>query len=207
MIEQKIETSVNSKENRLMSSKKVGVFGIFSTRIAVDNAMDSLVRAGFPTSDISVLLPESLGGSKNMGTEKETKAPEGTTVGVTAGGVIGGTLGLLAGVGLLAIPGLGPFIAAGPIMAGLAGLGVGGAVGGVTGALIGMGIPEFEAKRYEGRLKKGEILLSVHCDTAEEIKRAKEVLKSAGGDDVSSTGESSVDTKKTDRDFAGTTAR
>src|SRR5450631_4301581 len=99
-----------------MSNKKVGVFGIFSTRIAVDNAMDSLVRAGFPTSDISVLLPENLGGSKNMGTEKETKAPEGTTVGVTAGGVIGGTLGLLAGVGLLAIPGLGPFIAAGPIM-------------------------------------------------------------------------------------------
>jgi hypothetical protein len=195
-----------------MSSKKVGVFGIFSTRIAVDNAMDSLVQAGFPTSDISVLLPESLGGTKNMGTEnmgteKETKAPEGTTVGVTAGGVIGGTLGLLAGVGLLAIPGLGPFIAAGPIMAGLAGLGVGGAVGGVTGALIGMGIPEFEAKRYEGRLQKGEILLSVHCDTAEEIKRAKEVLKSAGGEDVSSTGESSVDIKKTDRDLAGTTAR
>jgi hypothetical protein len=190
-----------------MSSKKVGVFGIFSTRIAVDNAMDSLVQSGFPTSDISVLLPESLGGSKNMGTEKETKAPEGTTVGVTAGGVIGGTLGLLAGVGLLAIPGLGPFIAAGPIMAGLAGLGVGGAVGGVTGALIGMGIPEFEAKRYEGRLQKGEILLSVHCDTAEEIKRAKEVLKSAAGEDVSSTGESSVDVKKTDRDLAGTTAR
>jgi hypothetical protein len=198
---------MNSKENKHMSSKKVGVFGIFSTRIAVDNAMDSLVRAGFPTSDISVLLPENLGGSKNMGTEKQTKAPEGTAVGVTAGGVIGGTLGLLAGVGLLAIPGLGPFIAAGPIMAGLAGLGVGGAVGGVTGALIGMGIPEFEAKRYEGRLQKGEILLSVHCDTAEEIKRAKEVLKSAGGEDVSSTGESSVDVKKTDRDFAGTTAR
>jgi len=105
-----------------MSSKKVGVFGIFSTRIGADNAMDSLVRAGFPTSDISVLLPESLGGTKNMGTEKETKAPEGTAVGVTTGGVIGGTLGLLAGVGLLAIPGMGPFIAAGPIMAGLAGL-------------------------------------------------------------------------------------
>jgi hypothetical protein len=207
MIEQKSKLAGTPKENRHMSSKKVGVFGIFSTRIAVDNAMDSLVRAGFPTSDISVLLPESLGGSKNMGTEKETKAPEGTAVGVTAGGVIGGTLGLLAGVGLLAIPGLGPFIAAGPIMAGLAGLGVGGAVGGVTGALIGMGIPEFEAKRYEGRLQKGEILLSVHCDTAEEIKRAKEVLKSAGGEDVSSTGESSVDAKKTDRDLAGTTAR
>ncbi len=160
-----------------MSGKKVGVFGIYSTRVAVENATDSLMRAGFPASDISVLLPESLGGPKDMGTEKATKAPEGTAAGVTTGGVIGGTLGLLAGVGLLAIPGLGPFIAAGPIMAGLAGLGVGGAVGGVTGALIGMGIPEFEAKRYEGRLQKGGILLSVHCDTSEEIKRAKEVLK------------------------------
>src|SRR6202165_346222 len=144
-----------------MSGKKVGVFGIYSTRVAGENAPDSLITAGFPASDISVLLPESLGGPRDMGTEKETKAPEGTAAGVTAGGVIGGTLGVLAGVGMLAIPGLGPFIAAGPIMAGLAGLGVGGAVGGVTGALIGFGIPEFEAKRYEGRLKKGGILLSV----------------------------------------------
>ena len=190
-----------------MSSKKVGVFGIYSTRVAVENATDSLVKAGFPTSDISVLLPESLGGPKDMGTEKATKAPEGTAAGVTAGSVIGGTLGVLAGVGLLAIPGLGPFIAAGPIMAGLAGLGVGGAVGGVTGALIGMGIPEFEAKRYEGRLKTGGILLSVHCDTSEEIKRAKEVLKATGAEDVSSTGESSTDTKTTDRDVTGKAAR
>src|SRR5450631_3249619 len=190
-----------------MSGKKVGVFGIYSTRVAAENAADSLVRAGFPTSDISVLLPEGLGGPKDMGTEKATKAPEGAATGATTGGVIGGTLGVLAGVGLLAIPGLGPFIAAGPIMAGLAGLGVGGAVGGFTGALIGMGIPEYEAKRYEGRLQKGGILLSVHCDTSEEIKRAKEVLKSAGGEDVSSTGESSGDAKKTDRDLAGTTAR
>ncbi|HSS95746.1 MAG TPA: hypothetical protein VLK33_01880 [Terriglobales bacterium] len=190
-----------------MSSKKVGVFGICSTRAAVENAIDSLMRVGFPASDISVLLPESLGGPKDMGTEKATKAPEGTAVGVTAGGVIGGTLGLLAGIGLLAIPGLGPFIAAGPIMAGLAGLGVGGAVGGVTGALIGMGIPEFEAKRYEGRLKNGGILLSVHCDTAEEIKQAKEVVERTGGDDVSSTGESSSDTKTTNRDAASKAAR
>ncbi|MFI5070863.1 MAG: DUF3341 domain-containing protein [Terriglobales bacterium] len=190
-----------------MSSKKVGVFGIYSTRAAVENAIDSLMRVGFPASDISVLLPESLGGPKDMGTEKATKAPEGTAVGVTAGGVIGGTLGLLAGIGLLAIPGLGPFIAAGPIMAGLAGLGVGGAVGGVTGALIGMGIPEFEAKRYEGRLKNGGILLSVHCDTAEEIKQAKEVVERTGGDDVSSTGESSSDTKTTNRDAASKAAR
>jgi hypothetical protein len=189
-----------------MSGKKVGVFGIYSTRVAAEDAADALVKEGFQVSDISVLLPESLGGPKHMGTEKATKAPEGAAAGVTTGGVIGGTLGLLAGVGLLAIPGLGPFIAAGPIMAGLAGLGVGGAVGGVTGALIGAGIPEFEAKRYEGRLQKGGILLSVHCDTAEEIKRAKEVLKATGGEDVSSTGESSADTKKTDRDRAGTAA-
>src|ERR1017187_9180397 len=190
-----------------MSGKKVGVFGIYSTRIAVENATDSLMRAGFPASDISVLLPESLGGPKDMGTEKATKAPEGTAVGVTTGGGIGGTLGLLAGGGLLAIPGLGPFIAAGPIMAGLAGLGVGGAVGGVTGALIGMGIPEFEAKGYEGRLQKGGILLSVHCDTAGEITRVKEVLKATGAEDVSSTGESSVDTNTTDRDVASKDAR
>src|ERR1700686_4545847 len=195
------------KGERQMSGKKVGVFGIYSTRVAVENATDSLMRAGFPASDISVLLPESLGGPKDMGTQKTTKAPEGTAAGVTAGGVIGGTLGLLAGVGLLAIPGLGPFIAAGPIMAGLAGLGVGGAVGGVTGALIGMGIPEFEAKRYEGRLQKGGILLSVHCDTSEEINRAKEVLKATGAEDVSSTGESSVDDKQTDRDAAAKAAR
>src|SRR6202521_4274193 len=190
-----------------MSGKKVGVFGIYATRVAVENAADSLVRSGFLTSDISVLLPESLGGPKDMGTEKATKAPEGTAAGVTAGGVIGGTLGLLAGVGLLAIPGLGPFIAAGPIMAGLAGLGVGGAVGGVTGALIGMGIPEFVAKRYEGRLQKGGILLSVHCDTAGEITRAKEVLTASGAEDVSSTGESSVDSKTTDRDVASKAVR
>jgi hypothetical protein len=198
---------MESKGEREMSAKKTGVFGIYSTRIAVENATDSLIRAGFPASDISVLLPESLGGPKDMGTEKATKAPEGTAAGVTTGAAIGGTLGVLAGVGLLAIPGLGPFIAAGPIMAGLAGLGVGGAVGGVTGALIGMGIPEFEAKRYEGRLQKGGILLSVHCDTSEEINRAKEVLKATGAEDVSSTGESSVDDKQTDRDAAAKAAR
>src|SRR5471030_2667866 len=179
-----------------MPGKKVGVFGIYSTRVAVENAVDSLVRAGFPASDVSVLLPETLGGPKDMGTEKATKAPEGAAAGVTTGGVIGGTLGLLAGVGLLAIPGLGPFISAGPIMAWLAGLGVGGAVGGLTGALIGMGIPEFEAKRYEGRLQKGGILLSVHCDTSTEIKLAKEVMKNSGAEDVSSTGESSSNTDK-----------
>src|SRR5665213_2638384 len=201
----RIETDEDKGELQ-MSGKKVGVFGIYASRLAAENATDSLIKAGFPASDISVLMPETLGGAKDMGTEKTTKAPEGTAAGVTAGGVIGGTLGILAGVGLLAIPGLGPFIAAGPIMAGLAGLGVGGAVGGVAGALIGLGIPEFEAKRYEGHLQKGGILLSVHCDTPGEILRAKEVIKSTGAEAVSSTGESSVDAK-TDGDVAAKAAR
>src|ERR1700722_14255901 len=178
-----------------MSDKKVAVFGIYSTRTAVEKAAESLVTGGFLSSDISVLLPESLGGPKDMATVKATKAPEGSAVGVTTGGVIGGTLGVLAGIGMLAIPGLGPFIAAGPIMAGLAGLGVGGAVGGLTGALIGMGIPEFEAKRYEGRLQKGGILLSVHCASSEEVKAAKEIMERTGGEDISSTGESSTAAK------------
>jgi hypothetical protein len=125
---------------------------------------------------------------------KDTKAPEGTTVGVTTGGVIGGTLGVLAGVGALAIPGVGPFIAAGPIMGGLAGLGIGGAVGGLVGALVGMGIPEYEAKRYEGQVKDGGTLLSVHCDTSDQVSRAKDMLKSTGATDIASTGESAAAT-------------
>ena len=174
-----------------MASKKTAVFGIYSTREGVERAADLLAKSGFPVADISVLLPETLG-AKDIGTEKATKGPEGATTGAGAGAVLGGTLGLLAGIGTLAIPGVGPLIAAGPIMAALAGVGVGGAVGGVTGALIGMGIPEYEAKRYEGRLQKGGILLSVHCDTSEEVKVAKEVLERTGGENVSSTGESSV---------------
>jgi hypothetical protein len=142
-----------------------------------------------------VLLPENLG-PRSIGTEKATKAPEGAATGATSGAVIGGGLGLLAGIGALAIPGLGPFIAAGPIMAALAGVGVGGAVGGITGALVGLGIPEYEAKRYEGRLQKGGILLSVHCDTSDEIKHAKELLKNTGATDISSTGESSAGGEK-----------
>ena len=185
-----------------MSGKKVAVFGIYSTRSAVENAVSSLINAGFTDADISILLPESLSGAKDMGTEKATKAPEGTAVGVTTGGVIGGTLGLLAGIGALAIPGIGPLIAAGPIVAALAGLGVGGTVGGLTGALIGLGMTEFEAKRYEGRMNKGGILLSVHCDTSDEIKRAKQVLEATRAEDVSSTGESSSDVPKSNQQNA-----
>lgn len=174
-----------------MASKKTAVFGIYSTRAQVETAADVLARSGFPVTDLSVLLPESLG-AKDLATEKATKAPEGAAAGAGSGAVLGGTLGLLAGIGALAIPGVGPLIAAGPIMAALAGVGVGGAVGGFTGALIGMGIPEYEAKRYEGHLQKGGILLSVHCDTSEEISRAKEILERTGGQDISSTGESST---------------
>jgi hypothetical protein len=171
-----------------MAGKNTAVFGIYSSGEHAERAVDSLIAAGFASTNISVLLPDSRS-TKEFAHEKDTKAPEGTTVGVTTGGVIGGTLGVLAGVGALAIPGVGPFIAAGPIMAGLAGLGVGGAVGGLVGALVGMGIPEYEAKRYEGRVKGGGTLLSVHCDTSDQIKRAKELLQSSGAEDIASTGE------------------
>jgi len=172
------------------------VFGIYSTRDAAERGADAIVNSGFVPADISVLLPENLG-NKSIGTEKATKAPEGAAAGGGTGAILGGTLGLLAGIGALAIPGVGPLIAAGPIMAALAGLGVGGAIGGVTGALVGMGIPEYEAKRYEGRIQKGGILLSVHCSSSDEVKRAKEIIERTGGEDVSSTGEASVKTAST----------
>ena len=190
----------------MSDNKKTSVFGIYTTRESVERAVDTFLKSGFTTSDVSVLLPENLGG-KPLATHKDTKAPEGATAGGGAGAVVGGTLGLLAGIGALAIPGLGPFIAAGPIMAALAGIGVGGAVGGFAGALIGMGIPEYEAKRYEGRIQKGGILLSVHCDTSDQVKRGKEILKNTGAEDISSTGESSSDVKSSDRDINRRAAR
>jgi heat induced stress protein YflT len=175
-----------------MVEKHIAVFGIYQTRNQAERSVDDLLAAGFSSDDISVLLPENQG-SKDFAHEKNTKAPEGTAAGVTAGGAIGGTLGLLAGIGALAIPGVGPFLAAGPIMGALAGLGVGGAVGGLIGALVGMGIPEYEAKRYEGHIKEGGILLSVHCDTSAEIARAKDVLIHTGAQHISSTAEASAD--------------
>ncbi len=175
-----------------MTSKKTAVFGIYHNANQAERVVDRLREAGFSNDDISVLLQDNQG-SKDFAHEKNTKAPEGTTAGVTTGGVIGGALGLLAGIGALAIPGVGPFIAAGPIMGALAGLGVGGAVGGLIGALIGMGIPEYEAKRYEGRVKDGGILLSVHSDDSEWTKKAKEILERTGAQDISSTGEATGD--------------
>ena len=181
-----------------MAGKNTAVFGIYPEYADVENGVDALKAAGFRNIDISVLFPENVG-TKDFAHKKETKAPEGTAAGATTGAVIGGGLGWLAGIGALAIPGLGPFIAAGPIMAALAGVGVGGAVGGITGALIGMGIPEYEAKRYEGRVKDGGILLSVHSDNSEWTKRAKEILERTGAQDISSSGEASADFSKSDR--------
>ena len=181
-----------------MAGKNTAVFGIYRDQLSVSNAVDALRAEGFRNTDISVLFPENEG-TKDFAHEKSTKAPEGAATGATSGAVIGGGLGWLAGIGALAIPGLGPFIAAGPIMAALAGAGAGGVVGGLTGALVGMGIPEYEAKRYEGRVKDGGILLSVHSDNSEWTKKAKQILERTGAQDISSTGEASADFQKSDK--------
>lgn len=178
-------------------AKNVAVFGIYSTISDGEEAVNQLRAAGFRNTDISVLYSENTG-NKDLATEKNTKAPEGAATGATTGAVIGGALGWLAGIGLLVIPGIGPFIAAGPIMGLLGGAGLVGAVGGITGALVGTGIPEYEAKRYEGRLRKGGMLLSVHCNNDDEVKRAKQILESTGGHDVSSASEAKADYAATD---------
>ncbi len=175
-----------------MAGKNTAVFGIYRTRSEAEVAADEVLAAGYRNEDISVLLPENAG-TKDFAHEKGTKTPEGVTAGAVTGGAVGGTLGLLAGIGALAIPGLGPFIAAGPIMAALAGIGAGGTVGGIVGALVGMGIPEYEAKRYEGFVKKGGILMSVHTDNHEWTTLAKRLLDSAGAKHISSTHEAGAD--------------
>jgi hypothetical protein len=185
-------------------AKNIVVYGIYNNRTEAETGVDSLLAADFRNEDISVLLQDNVG-TKDFAHEKHTKAPEGTAAGATTGGVVGGTLGLLAGIGALAIPGLGPFIAAGPIMGTLAGLGSGAVLGGIVGALVGMGIPEYEAKRYEGRIKEGGILVSVHADNREWVGRAKDILKRTGTEDISSTGEASADYAETDKPLSRTT--
>jgi len=167
------------------------VFCIAKTQTQAEAIVDQLKMAGFSYDDISVLFPDKQG-SKDFAHEHHTKAPEGAAAGAGTGGVVGGTLGLLAGIGSLAIPGVGPFIAAGPIMAALSGAAVGAAVGGVAGCLIGLGIPEYEAKRYEGKIRNGNILISVHTENSDEASRAKEIFEQNNGEDVSSTKEASV---------------
>lgn len=172
------------------------VFCIAASQTIASDIVTSLKAGGFSDNDISVLFPDR-DSTRDFAHEKNTKAPEGATVGVGAGGIVGGTLGLLAGIGLLAIPGVGPFIAAGPIMASLSGMAVGAAVGGIAGALIGMGIPELEAKRYEGKVKDGNILISVHTDSSEEVDRAKKIFEDCRATDISTTSEASAPTPKT----------
>ena len=167
------------------------VFCIAPSELIANNIVGNLKSAGFSNNDISVLFPDK-SSTRDFAHEKNTKAPEGATIGASSGGVVGGTLGLLAGIGLLAIPGVGPFIAAGPIMAALSGIAVGAAVGGIAGALIGMGIPELEAKRYEGKIKDGNILISVHAETSEEVTSAKKIFTDGMATDISSAGESSA---------------
>ena len=178
---------------------KKSVFCIATSRAQADDIVGRLKSANFSSDDISVLFPDK-DSTRDFAHEKNTKAPEGALTGAGTGGVIGGTLGWLAGIGALAIPGIGPFIAAGPIMAALSGAALGAAAGGIAGALVGMGIPELEAKRYEGKVKAGNLLISVHTDDSDEIKQAKEIFSTAGASDICATGEASV--PSTDDEYA-----
>lgn len=181
-----------------MAEKNIAVFGIYHTKDAAEEAVNALRRAGFRNTDISALFPDNAG-TKDFAHEKNTKAPEGATTGAASGAVAGGVLGWLVGIGFIAIPGIGPFIAAGPVITALAAAGALGTVGGMVGALVGMGIPEYEAKRYEGRVKHGGILLSIHCDNHDWAKRAADALRGTGAEDISSTHESPADFATFDR--------
>ncbi len=184
-----------------MAGKNTAVYGIFRDRMHAEQGVDTLIENGFRREDISVLFPDNAG-TKDFAHEKHTKAPEGATAGGGAGVIVGGTLGLLAGIGALTIPGIGPFIAAGPILSALGGAGAGAVVGGLIGALVGMGIPEYEAKRYEGMIRQGHVLLSVHCDSSDWVGRAKHVLETTGAEEISSAGEASADYAESDRPHA-----
>jgi hypothetical protein len=179
---------------------KKSVFCITTSREQANRIVDQLKAADFSNNDISVLFPDK-GTTRDFAHEKNTKSPEGAVAGAGTGGVIGGALGWIAGIGALAIPGVGPFIAAGPIMAALSGVAVGAAVGGIAGGLIGLGIPEIEAKRYEGKVKAGNLLISVHTEDSAEITRAKDIFTRAGAQDICTTGEASTPraSKATDR--------
>jgi len=174
---------------------KKSVFCIATSLPQADNIVDQLKSANFSNNDISALFADK-GTTHDFAHEKNTKAPEGAITGAGTGGVLGGALGWIAGIGALAIPGVGPFIAAGPIIAALSGAAIGAAVGGIAGGLIGLGIPEIEAKRYEGKLKEGNILISVHTENSAEITRAKDIFAKAGAEDICVTGEASTPTPK-----------
>jgi hypothetical protein len=174
------------------------VFGMYRDGVALNVGLEALRTAGFRNTDISVLLPENAG-TKDFVHQKDSKAPEGAAAGATTGAVLGGVVGWLAGIGALAIPGIGPLIAAGPIVALLAGAGAVGAAGGIVGTLVGLGIPEYEAKRFEGRVRSGGTLISVHCDSSEWVKRAKKLLEDTGAEDIASSGEAKADYATSER--------
>ena len=189
---------INKEEEKTMAGKNTAAFGIYNDEASVRDGFDTLEQNGFRRTDVSVLFPGNVG-TKDFAHEKGSKAPEGAATGAGTGAVVGGALGWLAGIGTIAIPGVGPFIAAGPIMAALAGAGLGGTAGGLIGAIAGAGIPEYEAKRYEGMVKDGGILMSVHCDNSEWTSKAKDILERTGAHDVSSTGEASADFAESDK--------
>ena len=170
---------------------KKSVFCIATSRAQAERIVDSLKEANFSNSDISVLFPDKET-SRDFAHEKSTKAPEGAVAGAGAGGLVGGAFGWIVGIGALAIPGVGPFIAAGPILAALSGAAAGAAVGGITGGLIGLGIPEIEAKRYDGKIRKGNLLISVHTENSAQITMAKDIFTRAGAEDICTTGEASA---------------
>ena len=186
-------------------AKNMAAFGIYRTEEQAAKAVELLRNAGFRLTDISALIPSN-SGTKDLKIELSSKAPEGAATGAASGAVLGGALGWLAGIGMLAIPGIGPFIAAGPIMAALAGVGAGATTGGIVGGLAGFGMPEYEAKRYEGMIKEGGILVSVHCDDSEWVTRAKGILQDTHATDIASESEATADFSKSDRPMIRSTS-
>lgn len=174
-----------------MAADNAAVFATFGIITSAEAAIDRLTAAGFSSHDLSVLLSDKEG-SKEFATKMNTKVPEDVLTGAEVGAVVGGALALLAGLNALAMPGVGSLIAAGPLLASLAGLGAGAAAGGLVGALVGLGIPEYEAKLYDGRIKDGGVLLSVHCVSYEEISRARDLLTAAGAEDIAASGEETI---------------
>jgi hypothetical protein len=164
------------------------VYGIASTHAQAASLIDKLRKGGFASTDVSILAPHNQQ-DQGLAVEKHTKSLEGTATGATAGGVLGGVLGLLAGIGTIAIPGLGILVAAGPLLATLSGMGFGASVGGLAGGLIGLGIPEYEAKRYEGHLEHGGILVAVHCEDSEAVSRAEDIMQTGGATDIATSRE------------------
>lgn len=188
-----------------MLGKNTAVFGIYPTYESLEAAVDALRSSGFRNTDVSFLMAENVG-SKDLGHKKASKAPEGIATGASSGVVLGGALGWLIGIGALTIPGFGPLLAAGPVVAALAGAGAIGTAGGIIGGLIGIGIPEYEAKRYEGRVRNGGNLLSVHCDDVEWTRRAKAILDRTGAKHISSTEEAKADFARTSKPIPRTGA-